>query len=76
MLLNALGRSAEAVPLLRRALELRPGFVEARANLGIAYLVQGEPQLALDTWQPLLTVDEPDTRVLELAGVARQMLRR
>src|SRR5690606_27383366 len=38
-----MGRTAEAADALRRAVGLRPTFVEARANLGAALLAAGDP---------------------------------
>ena len=41
-----LGRVDEALPLYAAALEKDPGYVVARAYLGEAYLMRGEPALA------------------------------
>lgn len=41
-----LGRVADALPLYRKALEVNPDYVVARAYLGEAFLTRGEPDKA------------------------------
>lgn len=41
-----LGHVEEALPLYRKALEVNPGYVVARAYLGEAFLTKGEPDKA------------------------------
>jgi tetratricopeptide (TPR) repeat protein len=63
------GRREEAAELLRQALRLRPDFADARTNLGLIRLNQGDPALAL----PHLTralADAPD-HVAAAAHLAR-----
>lgn len=52
-LLAGLGRSIEALPALRRAVELAPDFAIARFQLGFFLLTSGEPAEALSVWGPL-----------------------
>lgn len=50
-LLGALKRHDEAVEIYRRALELVPGFAEARLNLGHQLEHLGDTDAALEQWQ-------------------------
>ena len=51
------GRAAEAAEALRRAVGLRPPFVEARANLGAALLAQGDLESAEAQFEAALRYD-------------------
>jgi tetratricopeptide (TPR) repeat protein len=42
------GRTADAIPLLAKAVALDPGHAEARFRLGLAYRDAGNPQAAID----------------------------
>lgn len=44
----------EAIPLYRRALALKPKMTGLRMNLGLAYFKDGDLQLAVTTFEPLL----------------------
>lgn len=48
------GRAIEAHQSMSRAVELAPGFLVARYQLGFFELTSGEPERALSTWGPLL----------------------
>lgn len=52
-ILAGIGRPIEAMPALRRAVELAPDFVLARFQLGFFQLTSGEAADALGTWGPL-----------------------
>ncbi|MFC0679219.1 tetratricopeptide repeat protein [Lysobacter korlensis] len=52
---------AEAVAMLRRALELQPAHQRARWFLGIAQRQAGQPAEAARTWEPLLASVDPQT---------------
>lgn len=49
-------RPTEAHRAMSRAVELAPGFVLARYQLGFFELTSGEPERALSTWGPLLAL--------------------
>lgn len=51
--LAGIGRSIEALPALREAVELAPDFAIARFQLGFFQLTSGEAADALSTWGPL-----------------------
>jgi tetratricopeptide (TPR) repeat protein len=51
--LASIGRPIEAMPALRRAVELAPDFALARFQLGFFQLTSGEAGEALGTWGPL-----------------------
>jgi tetratricopeptide (TPR) repeat protein len=51
--LASIGRPIEAMPALRRAVELAPDFAVARFQLGFFQLTSGEAPDALSTWGPL-----------------------
>lgn len=52
--LNSAGRYAEAAQCLLRALELRPGFTDARFNLGTSYAALGRTDEALTCFRAVL----------------------
>jgi len=52
--LNNAGRHAEAAEALRKALELRPDFTDARFNLGTAYAALGRTDEALACFHAVL----------------------
>ena len=52
-ILAGIGRPIEALPALRKAVELAPDFVIARFQLGFFELMSGEAEQALSTWGPL-----------------------
>ena len=52
-ILASIGRPIEAMPALKRAVELAPDFAIARFQLGFFQLTSGEPANALGTWGPL-----------------------
>lgn len=51
--LASIGRSIEAMPALKKAVELAPDFAVARFQLGFFQLTSGEAADALSTWGPL-----------------------
>jgi tetratricopeptide (TPR) repeat protein len=57
-LLAGIGRSIEAMPALRRAVELAPDFHIARFQLGFFQLTSAEAANALSTWGPLALLPE------------------
>jgi tetratricopeptide (TPR) repeat protein len=58
LLLDA-GRSLEAKEELERVLADRPGFAEARAALGLAHFLSGDPGMARSIWTAL-HAERPD----------------
>jgi len=56
--LASIGRPIEALPALRRAVELAPEFAIARFQLGFFQLTSGEAAEALSTWGPLALLPE------------------
>jgi tetratricopeptide (TPR) repeat protein len=52
-ILAGIGRSIEALPALKRSVELAPDFAIARFQLGFFQLTSGEPGAALESWGPL-----------------------
>lgn len=57
-ILASIGRSIEAMPALRKAVELAPDFAIARFQLGFFELTSGEAASALSTWGPLALLNE------------------
>jgi tetratricopeptide (TPR) repeat protein len=63
-ILAGIGRSIEALPALRRAVDLAPDFAIARFQLGFFQLTSGEAADALGTWGPLAFL--PDDHYLRI----------
>lgn len=61
-ILASIGRPIEALPALRRAVDLAPDFAIARFQLGFFQLTSGEPLDALGTWGPIALL--PDSHYL------------
>ena len=57
LLLQKLGRTADAVGYYRQALDLRPGFPHALLNLGHALTTLGKHEEAHSHWQAALRAD-------------------
>ncbi|MDQ4087017.1 MAG: tetratricopeptide repeat protein [Pseudomonadota bacterium] len=57
-ILASIGRPIEAMPALKRAVELAPDFAIARFQLGFFELTSGEAANALSTWGPLALLPE------------------
>lgn len=57
-ILASIGRSIEALPALRKAVELAPDFHIARFQLGFFQLTSGEAANALGTWGSLALLPE------------------
>lgn len=55
-LLRAADKSAEAVPVLKRATELDPNYLDARLELGYAYVVADDPAAALEQFELVKSV--------------------
>jgi tetratricopeptide (TPR) repeat protein len=60
----------KAIALYQRAVELKPSDDDLRRQLASVQLMADKPSDALDTLAPLLQVDEPDSKTLELAASA------
>jgi len=69
-LAGRLGRYKDAETLLRRALELKPGFSAARANLAITLHRQNRPADAIAELDHLLAEDPGNINHLNLKGAA------
>ena len=63
-MLAGIGRPLEALPALKRAVDLAPDFAIARFQLGFFLLTSGEPTDALSVWGPLALL--PDEHYLRL----------
>ena len=57
-ILASIGRPIEAMPALRRAVELAPDLAIARFQLGFFQLTSGEAANALGSWGPLALLPE------------------
>ena len=68
-LLAGLGRPIEALPALRRAVEIAPDFTIARFQLGFFLLTSGEPAEALGVWGPLAMLPKDHYFRLFVAGL-------
>lgn len=68
-----IGRHADATSLLKRALELSPGFEAARHNYALLLQRMNRPQDALRETERLLAADSrsPDYRLLKAATLVR-----
>src|SRR5437763_543547 len=53
-----LGRWHEAVTAVQQAIRLKPNDAEAHLNLGVAYLILGDRDSALEEYQILKTLDQ------------------
>ncbi len=58
--LNRLGRGKEALPVLRRSLDLRPNYALAHTNLGDSLLMDGDAEAAAAEYERAL-VAKPDS---------------
>jgi tetratricopeptide (TPR) repeat protein len=68
-ILASIGRPIEALPALRRAVELAPDFTIARFQLGFFQLTSGEAASALSTWGPLALLPEENYLRKFVAGL-------
>lgn len=64
------GRAIEAHQSMSRAVELAPGFLVARYQLGFFELTSGEPERALSTWGPLLAAPRDNYLRVFVEGMA------
>jgi tetratricopeptide (TPR) repeat protein len=70
-LAGRIGRLQDAEHLLRRALELAPGFAPARANLATVLYKQNRPAEAIEMLAPLEGRDEDASQSLKAAALGR-----
>lgn len=63
-----LKQTDKALPVFQKMLALHPDESRARRNLAAVQLAAGDPQNALATLQPILTVDNPEVDTLQLAA--------
>ena len=70
-LTGRIGRLQDAEHLLRRALELAPGFAPARSNLATVLYKQNRPAEAVAMLAPLQGADEEANRNLKAAALGR-----
>lgn len=68
-ILAGIGRPIEALPALKRAVELAPDFALARFQLGFFQLTSGEAAEALSTWGPLALLPEQHYLRLFVGGL-------
>src|SRR5438045_8529860 len=68
-LLAGIGRPIEALPALRRAVELAPDLLIARFQLGFFLLTSGEAAEALSVWGPLALLPEDHYLRLFVGGL-------
>ncbi len=67
-----LDRSAEAIPLLTKLLDLDPKNSIARYDLAVIQWQTGKPTDALATLEPLLKAQPPDSRSMRLAAAIHE----
>jgi len=73
-MLIGIGRPIEALPAMRKAVELAPDMAIARFQLGLFLLTSGEPAEALSVWGPLALL--PDGHYLRIfAGGLTHLIR-
>lgn len=72
--LAGLKRYEEALPAMRRAVAIAPGFALARFQLGLLELSSGNPSAAEATWGPLDTLAADDPLRMFAAGL-RHLIR-
>ena len=65
-LAGRIGRWGDAEDLLRRAIEIAPGFLAARANLALVLGRTGRPAEALELLDEIFAIDHEDAGVLNL----------
>jgi tetratricopeptide (TPR) repeat protein len=65
-LAGRIGRWTDAENLLRRAIEIAPGFMAARANLALVLGRTGRPAEALELLDEIFAIDQDDAGVLNL----------
>lgn len=68
-LLAGLGRPIEALPALRKSVELAPEFAIARFQLGFFLLTSGDPAEALSVWGPLALLPKDHYLRMFVAGL-------
>jgi tetratricopeptide (TPR) repeat protein len=68
-ILAGIGRHIEAMPALKRAVDLAPDFAIARFQLGFFQLTSGEAADALGTWGPLALLPEDHYLRFFVAGL-------
>jgi len=68
-LLAGLGRPIEALPALRKAVDLAPEFAIARFQLGFFLLTSGEAADALSVWGPLAMLPKEHYLRMFVAGL-------
>lgn len=74
--LRTLGKPGQAVPHLRKAAVMNPGFKEAHLELALALEQQGELQDAAGAWGNYLKLDEHDSRaMILLADLLMRLMR-
>lgn len=74
--LAPLQRTEEAITSYRRALQYRPGFVEARANLGYLLEHAGRLQEAAECYRRAVALDPSDWGALTRLGYCERVLGR
>lgn len=68
-MLAGIGRPIEALPALRKAVELAPDLAIARFQLGFFLLTSGEPAEALSVWGPLALLPQDHYLRLFVGGL-------
>ena len=68
-MLAGIGRPLEALPALRKAVELAPEFTIARFQLGFFLLTSGEPAEALSIWGPIALLPQDHYLRLFMTGL-------
>ena len=63
-----LKQTDKALPVFQKMLALHPDDSRARRSLAAVQLAAGDPQNALATLQPIMTVDNPEVDTLQLAA--------
>lgn len=76
LLLNELDSVGEAKRLFEAALQTRPGYIDARLNLGLARLHAGEREAAIAEFDAVLRLDAGNAEARLNRAIARLALRR
>jgi Flp pilus assembly protein TadD len=73
VVLDMMGRHAEAQARYRQGIELAPGFVSLRSNFGLSLAISGQPQEAIAQLAPLAASRAADGRVRQNLAFAYAM---
>ncbi len=73
---NKLGKFQQAIPILERALEIQPDYLEAYMEIGMAYQNNNKFEEALSAFEHVLVADPENGSALFFKGMVLQSLKR